>query len=418
SLTDVSKFGVLSGTSSDTSKLSTTVDATKASVGSYSIGVSTLAQAQKLQSAGMADITSAVGTGKLVIQFGTYNSSGNTFTANPDKASTTITIDSTNNSLAGIRDAINKAGAGVTASIVNDGTANGYHLVLSSIDTGTKNSMRIAVQGDSVGTDTDATGLSQLAYDPTATAGAGKNLTEGQAAKDAVLNIDGVTVTKSSNTITDAIQGVTLNLKDVTTTNISVNVSKDVGAIKSGIQSLVKGYNTFLQAMNSLGGYDSKTKAAGPLQGESVMRTIQNEIRNTLNTRLTGNTRTLRSLSDIGIEFQRDGTLTFNESKLNSAVNDHFDEIPGLFGAYGVSSDSNISYQSSTSSTNSGTYAVNVSTVPTQASYNGTTPGGGFTFPLTIDASNDTLQVLVDGTTSGTVSLSDGSYASGDALAA
>jgi len=415
-LTDASKFGVLSGTSSDTAKVGLSVDPAKAATGSYSVGVSVLAQAQKLQTAALPDVTSSVGTGKLVIQFGTYNSGDNSFTANADKSSATITIDSENDSLAGIRDAINDADAGVTASIVNDGT--GYRLVLSSIDTGTKNSLRITVEDDSGGTNTDTTGLSRLAYDPTAAVGAGKNMTQGQAATDAVVNIDGVTVTKSSNVITDAIEGLTLNLKEVTTSNVSLTVAKDSSGIKSGIQALIKGYNTFLQAMTDLGGYKAETKTAGPLQGETVVRTIQSEVRATMNMRLTGNTRTLRSLSDVGIEFQRDGTLKFNEAKLNTAIKDHFEEIAGLFGAFGIASDSNISYQSSTSSTKVGTYAVNLTTAPTQASYNGSTPGGGFTFPLTIDANNSTLQVVVDDSPSGTISLTQGSYASGAALAA
>lgn len=416
-LTDMSKFGTLSATSTDTSKVGASVDVTKATAGTYSVGVSVLAQAQKLQSKGVADITSAMGTGKLVLQLGTYDSDANTFTANPDKAAATITIDSSNNSMAGIRDAINKAAVGVTASIVNDGTTNGYHLVLSSIDTGLKNSIRLTVDDDDT-IDTDITGLSALAFDPTAATDNGKNQTVGQEAKNAVINVDGVTVSKPSNIITDAIQGLTLNLKEVTTTNVSVTVSKDTATIKSGIQALVKGYNTFAKAMSDLSGYDATTKTAGPLQGETVVRSVQTEVRNMLNTRLTGNTRTLRSLSDVGIQFQRDGTLKFDEAKLNTAIADHFSEIPGLFGAFGVPSDSNVSYQSSTSSTKAGTYALNLLTAPTQGSYNGTTPGGGFTFPLTIDANNDTLQVVVDDSPSGTIALSDGSYASGDALAA
>lgn len=417
-LGDNSKFSVLSGNSTDPAKVGATIDPAKAVVGSYSIGVSVLAKAQKLSSSGFNNTTDPVGSGTMVIQLGSYDSTGKIFTANPDKGATTIAIDSSHNSLAGIRDAINKANAGVTATIVNDGSAtNASHLVISSNDSGTKNSMRITVTDDDT-TNTDNSGLSQLAFDPSKTAGTGKNLAENQGAVDAVLNIDGVTVTKSTNLITDAIEGVTLNVKDVTTTNLTVSVSKDTSGITSSLKKFVDAYNGFIAGMNSLGGYDATTKVAGSLQGEAVIRTIQSEVRQQLNSAVTGNGRTLTSLSDVGVEFQKDGTLMLDQSKLNSAIQNHFNDIPGLFGNFGVASDPNIQFNKSTSSTKSGTYQINLSAVPQKAYYNGTTPGGGFTFPVTVDATNNTFQILVDGSPSGAITLAQGSYATGDALAA
>ena len=108
-----------------------------------------------------------------------------------------------------MRDAINAANIGVSATIINDGTSN--RLVLTSKDSGAANSLKITAT-DADGTNSDATGLSQLAYDPSSGAGAGKNMTQVQAAQDAKLRIDGIDISKPSNTITDAIEGVTLNL--------------------------------------------------------------------------------------------------------------------------------------------------------------------------------------------------------------
>ena len=194
-----------------------------------------LAKPQKLTIAGFANATDPVGTGTLTISFGTFTPEVTTpptpssFTPNTAKTDVTISIDSSNNTLVGVRDAINASNSSVSATIVNDGTSN--HLVITSKDSGEVNTLKITVADDD-GNHTDTVGLSQLAYDPTATAGSGKNLTELQAAKNAILDIDGITVVKASNTITDAISGVTLNLL---TTSAGKSVDLGVTSNKENI---------------------------------------------------------------------------------------------------------------------------------------------------------------------------------------
>jgi len=167
-----------------------------AAPGSYSVIVSNTAQSQAAASGPLANASTVVGTGTLTIQLGTYKSTGNSFTAQSGSSPVNITIDSSNDTLGGIAAAINSASAGVTASVVTDNA--GSRLVVSSSNTGTVNGFKLTV-ADSDGTSTDMTGLSQIAFDPTAAAGAGKNLTQTQAAADAQYSINGLSLTSSTN---------------------------------------------------------------------------------------------------------------------------------------------------------------------------------------------------------------------------
>ena len=198
-LSSDSKFQSLSATASDTKVLTTSASG-NATPASYQIEVMQLAQQHKLASSGYAATSDTVGSGTLTIQFGSYDSGLNTFTANADKATKSITIAPANNTLAGVRDAINAANAGVSATIVNDGSASGNRLVLTSTDSGANNSLKISVTDDDT-TGTDTSGLSALAYDPTAAIGSGKNLSQVAAAQSAQLKIDGITVNQSTNTV-------------------------------------------------------------------------------------------------------------------------------------------------------------------------------------------------------------------------
>ncbi|MDH4284429.1 MAG: flagellar hook protein, partial [Gallionellaceae bacterium] len=156
-LSNASRFQGLTATSSDTSIITASA-ASSAVAGAYSIdAITSLAQAQKLAAAGQASSTAAIGTGTLTFDFGTI--SGGTFSSVTGKytgatftssgaGTKTVTIDATNNSLQGIRDAINAAKIGVTATIVNDGGASPYRLALSSDSIGKTNSIKISVAGD------------------------------------------------------------------------------------------------------------------------------------------------------------------------------------------------------------------------------------------------------------------------------
>jgi len=415
-LADGTKFQAAAVSVADTSVLTATANGTngKAVPGSYSVEVGQLAQQQKIRSDGFASTSSVVGSGTLTIEFGSYDSAANTFTLNGTKAAQTITINPSSNTLSGVRDAINAANIGVSATIINDGTSN--RLVLTSKDTGAANSIKISTSDDD-GLNLDAAGLSQLAFDPTASAGSGKNLTQAQAAQDAKLKIDGIDISKSSNTITDAIEGVTLNLlKTNSGSPTTLGVSHDSAGITAAINTFVTSYNSINQTLSDLSSYNAAAKTGGVLQGDSAALSIQTRIRATLSAAVgnMGGTGTgLSSLSQIGVSFQKDGSLALDSTKLQKALDNNFDDIAGLFAVGAKPSDSLISYVDATSKTVSGNYAVAITQLAAQGSLTGSQAAG-----LTITAGvNDQLNVLVDGVAA-SITLGAGTYASADALAA
>lgn len=410
-LSSGSKFQALSATSSNTAVLSASASS-NATPASYQLEVLQLAQQHKLASSGYAATSDVVGSGTLSIQFGTYDSGLNTFTANADKATQSITIAPANNTLAGVRDAINAANAGVSATIVNDGSATGNRLVLTSTDSGANNSLKISVaDDDTIGTDTS--GLSALAYNPTAAIGSGKNLSQVAAAQSAQLKIDGITVNQSTNTVKNAIEGVTLNL---TTTNVGVpltlNVNRDTKTITDAVQLFVTAYNGTSGTLKNLTAFKGVGSQNGVLLGDSTARGIQVEMRNLLNTSIDsgGN---LTTLSQIGVSFGSDGTLALDSAKLNTAISTNFSDITALFAKAAKATDSLVSLSASTSKTQPGTYAVNVSQLATRGASQGTQAAS-----LTVTAGvNDQLDLTVDGTAI-SVTLAAATYASADALAA
>lgn len=378
-----------------------TVTATSsAAPATYSLEVQTLAQAQKLKSGTYAATTTAIGTGKLTISFGTY--SADTFTLNPDKATKEITIAAGQNSLAGIRDAINAANAGVTAGIVNDGT--GYRLTISSKDTGVANALRIAVTDDDT-TNTDMSGLSQLAFDARTVSGV-MNLTQTAAAMNATVVIDGITITKASNTITDAIEGVTLNLlKTNPAAATTMTIARDTAGVQTAVQSFVKAYNDLNKTITDLSKYDAVNKQASTLTGEPTVRTVQTQLRATFNTALSTAGGGLTTLSDIGITFQTDGTLKLDATKLTTALNDPTKDVSTLFAAVAKPTDSLVSFASATADTKNGSYALTVTQLSTQGK-----AVGGAAAGLTITAgTNDALALTIDGVAA-SVTLAAGTY--------
>lgn len=389
-LNSSSKFTGLSASVGDGSVLSASASSV-ASPSSHTLEVTQLSQAQSMRTNfTAANVTDVVGSGKLTFYFGTDNAG--VFTPNPDKGAQTVTIDPEDNTLAGVRDAINSANAGVSASIINDGTTN--RLVLTSAS-GAANSLKISVDDDDLD-DTNMSGLSQLAYDPAAASGSGKNMVETLAAKDATVIVDGITITHATNQISTAIQGVTLNL---TKTNIgtptTVSVSRDTASVTSAVEGFVKAYNELGGTIKELTAYDAKTKTAGVLLGDSAVRSIQSQVRGVLNTAIRDLNGDNTTLSNIGVSFQKDGTLKLDSGKLSTAVNSDATRVAGLFAAIGKAEDSLVKYTSSTSSTLPGSYALTDVVTATQGKVAGSAPAG-----LTITAGvNDTLSMTVDGVT-------------------
>lgn len=389
-------------------KLFTASAVSTAPVGSYGIQVQELAQSQRLATAAdhrFSSTTDVVGTGVLTFQLGTYgtpDSEGKvTFTVNPDKEVGTVTIDSSNNTLLGVRDAINKANIGVQASIVNDG--GGYRLVLGSTATGAANSLKITVADDDSG-NTDTAGLSLLAHDPTlADNTAGKNMIQTLAGKDAQVVIDGLTVTSASNTLSEAIPGVTLNLKAKDSTATTLTVGQDNSAISTSVQSFVKAYNDLASTVKSLTSYNAETKQSGPLLGDFSVRSIFNQLRGELNKAVAGASSQFGSLAELGLSTQNDGTLKLDSTKLQKAIEADPQGVAGLFARTGRTNDSLVNYVGATSDSQAGDYALTVSRLATQGNYTGANVGAD---SFAIDGTNNTFSLKVDGTQSGTITLS------------
>lgn len=299
--------------------------------GNYSVEVSQLASRQKLVAAGQADSTAAIGTGTsttLTIDRGTISGgtltagtySGAAFTPGADP-SFNIVIDSSNNTLEGIRDAINAANEGVTATIVNDGDAtNPYRLVLSSTESGSGESIRVAVAGE-------ADLINLLGHDPAGT----QNFSENVTARDANFTVDGIAITKASNTVTDVIAGVSLDLVAETPGPVTVSVSQDTDSAKAAIQAFITAYNELREVINTETAAGIDGAVGGAFASDSATRQIFNTIRDELNQPPTGITGAYTTLSSIGISVQRDGTLELDETLLDTAIQDDSNNVAELF---------------------------------------------------------------------------------------
>ncbi len=419
-LANVSKFQAFKAISADTSIVTSSATA-NAVPGSYGVEVTQLSQANKLRSKAFSDVTGSVGTGTLTFQFGKV--SGALFTANSDKPAQTVTIAAAQNSVSGIRDAVNAANIGVTAAILNDGSGN--RLVFTSKDTGENNSLKVTVADTSDASNTDDAGLSQLAYDVAGTIGDRKNLSESIVGQNASFKVDGITVSKPTNIVTDVIQGVTLNLLKVAVgATTTITVARDTEAVKSSIEAFVKSYNDINKTVKDLTAYDPKTKQASILQGDASTVSVITQLRKILSSTLTGSGGTYSALSQVGISFQVDGTLKLDSTKLQKAIDTNFNDIAGLFAAYGKPTDSLVNYNSATSKTQPGTYALSISQLATQGIKSGVATAaladtaGTFTVPFVVNANNDTFTVKVDGVQSSTITLAPGSYATAAALTA
>lgn len=393
SLRNIGSFQSAKAVSGDSTVLTASASST-ATPGTYSLEVTQLAKANMLASTAYVDTASAIATGTLTIQVGTG-------------ASKDVVIDSTNNTLAGIRDAINKAGTDVTASIVNDGT--GYKLITTANKMGASNTIKVTVTGDSVGTDTDATGLSSLVYDPAGT----QNMTQIQTAQSATLKMGTLTITKDSNTITDVVQGVTLNLvKQQVGTPVSLTVSNDTSVASASITKFVNEFNSLIKTINEQSGYNTATKKSGPLGGDSAVRQIASQVRRVITETIPGLSSGVNSLAQIGISTQKDGTLAIDSAKLSTAMTSNFSDIAKLFAKVGAATDANISMISSTTATVAGTYSIDI----TQAATQGKIVGGAAVGSLTIDGTNNALSLSINGV-AGSITLASATYASGAALA-
>jgi len=311
-------FSARSAVSSDNTLFTATAGAT-ADTSNYAIEVLQMAKANKLASANFTGPTANTGTGTLAITVGT--------------TSFNVSISAgVNDTLAGVRDAINNASdnAGVRASIltVSDGLGGtASKLVLTASQSGTANAISVAVTGDGDANDTDAAGLSRLAS---------ANLSVIDPAQNARITIDGFEATSSTNQFTDAITGVTLNVLEepedpLTPLTGTLNVATNKAGVKAEIETFVANYNALITVFNALTNYDEGTGTRGLLSGDSSINIMESRIRGIMSGVVGDADDGLDSLAFLGISTNRDGSIALDDDTLTSVINTRFDNLGALF---------------------------------------------------------------------------------------
>ncbi|MCE0826849.1 flagellar filament capping protein FliD [Buttiauxella sp. A2-C2_NF] len=297
-------------TATSTSSSSTAFSATttgNAVAGKYTINVTQLAQSQTLTTKNtQPDSKTAIATGDSVL----------TIQQGGDKKPVTIDISAANSSLSGIRDTINNAKAGVSASIINVGNGQ-YRLSITSDDTGGDNAMSLSVSGDSAL-------QSFMGYNGTST-DAANGMEESVTAQDAELTVNNIKITNSSNTISDALEDITLNLNNVTTGTQTLTITKDTSKAETAVKAWVDAYNALQDTFSSLTKYTSVDSGAtqdssnGALLGDSTLRTIQTQLKGLLNN--TQSSSSFKTLAQIGVTSDPStGKLELDGDKLKTAL--------------------------------------------------------------------------------------------------
>lgn len=346
-----------------------------AAAGNYSVNVTALAVPQVLQAQGVASPTAAGSTGTVTLQVG----------SGPLHS---ITVDGSNNTLSGLRDAINAAQDDVEASIVNDGSATPHRLLLTAARGGTANTITVA--------NTLSAGVLKDALD---------GVTVAQAAVNASVTVNGVAISGATNQLVDAIPGLTLTLN--ATGSSTVSVSRDTAQVQTAVQGFVKSYNDLSSTVATLTAYNAATGRGGLLVGNSTAISVQTQLRAAAGSALAGISGDLTRLSQIGVEFDRNGRLTLDAAELNAAIARRPDDIASLFALRGRSSSDLVQFVSSGAASQPGAYAVHITAAATRATAQAASALASSTV---IDGSNNGLSLSVDGTASGPIAIPHGSY--------
>jgi flagellar hook-associated protein 2 len=277
--------------SSSQSAIATATASNSTPVGSHTIVVNNLASSSSYYSGAVASSITALATGALTIQVG-------------NQPASTITIDATNNTLDGLAAAITNANIGVTASVVND--SNGARLAIVSNTSG-------------------------AASDLTVNAGSsGLSFTKGATGTDASLTVDGVPISSASNTVSNTVAGLTLNLVGADpNTQVQIAVSPDTTKVTQAVTDFVTAYNTIIQDLASQFTFNTSTNTAGPLSGDTGARLVQNQLLTAATFTGTGNS--INTLAQLGVSMNNDGTLTVDNAKLTNAVNSDFAGVQNFF---------------------------------------------------------------------------------------
>lgn len=304
-----------------------------ADIGSLSaqVEVRQLAQSQSLVSVNLASPLTAVGQGTLTLT-----------TASGSHA---ITIGATNDSLDGLARAINDKNAGVTATVVTD--SNGARLMLKGA-TGAANAFTLAVPGGTT------SGLERFAYDPNVAGG----MTAAQTAKNAIVRLDGVDVERASNSFSDLISGVQIDLKKAAVgTTVSIGTTRPTASIKQAVSDFVEAYNELHQMLADATAAAKDGAEAGPLRGDIGIRQMQRELAR-LTTSELSSSGAYKTLAEIGVATNRDGTLRVDTLKLDEAFETDAAAVEALFNPRQYSSNPAVVIASKIGVVKPGTYTL------------------------------------------------------------
>jgi flagellar hook-associated protein 2 len=329
-LSSLSLWQQTASTSSDSSVVTADTSSGGAVAGDYSVTVQQLALGQTVTSSALSSSDATVGQGTLSIQLGTWSGTDtppSNFAKKAGADPISITIGA-GDSLAAIRDKINAAGAGVTASIITDAT--GARLSLRSTATGAENGFQIT-ETDKDANGAPLTGLSALTYDPS---GGASGLSWNQSAQNAEATVNGIPVESASNTLSNVSDGLSLTLSKVSATPVDVQVSADTNSMKSAINDFISAFNSLNSYIQDQTKYDATSKTGGPLEGDPSILGFQNQLRGVINLDSSASTMYAR-LSDIGITVQADGSLAADSTKLTAALQNP-KQLQALFATQGT----------------------------------------------------------------------------------
>lgn len=331
SLSSATLWSQTTGTSGNAGAVGVTT-ASGAALGSYAVEVQQLASGQTLSSRRFtaADTPAQFGPGTLTIELGRWTGSPVTgFTPKAGASAVTVTLDSADDTLAEVRDKINAAGAGVTATIVAD--ANGARLAIRSKDSGADNGFRISA-AESADDGVAGDGLSALAYDALGSS----QMTLNRSAANALATINGIAVESASNTLANVSDGVTLELRQLTAAPVDVNVAPDSAAVKTAVEDFVKAFNELASFIREQTRYDEAARKGGPMQGDSLVLGLQRQLRGVINEAFTAASDFDR-LADVGIVMKSDGTLEIKAGALENGIA-NLAQLKSLFATDGVAS--------------------------------------------------------------------------------
>jgi len=282
------------GSSSDTSVLQLTSAATTAVAGSHTIVVNSLAQTSSYYSDAVSGSDTLSGSLTLAVGGGTAQ---------------TITIDSTNNTIASLASAINSGNYGVSASVITNGTTQRLSLVSNT--------------SGAVGDITVSGALSD------ATTSAAINFTQGQAGQDAQFTVDGISATSASNSVSNVIPGVTFQLLSAAPgTNVQVEITNNDSDVESAISKFVNAYNAVVKDLNTEEGNNSAGNPQ-PLYGSPVIATLQSQLQQALD--FTQSSGAVTSFAQLGISVNNDGTLSLNTDTLQSELESNYQDVVKFF---------------------------------------------------------------------------------------